>query len=55
LAKRFLETLGNFHHPHLQFNPTTKWYVLIVNGNGLGDYKNFAYVHRPAGHGQAGL
>ena len=25
-----------------QYNPTTRRYVLIVNGNGLGNYKNFA-------------
>ena len=37
-----LKTLGNFYRPHVQYNPTTKRYVLIVNGNGLGNYKNFA-------------
>lgn len=35
-------TLGTFYRPHVQYNPTTKRYVLIVNGNGLGLYKNFA-------------
>lgn len=35
-------TLGTFYRPHVQYNPTTKRYVLVVNGNGLGNYKNFA-------------
>ena len=35
-------TLGTFYRPHVQYNPTTKRWVLIVNGNGLGPYKYFA-------------
>ena len=35
-------TLGTFYRPHVNYNPTTKRFVLIVNGNGEGDYKNFA-------------
>lgn len=35
-------TLGTFYRPHVQYNPTTKLWVLVVNGNGLGLYKYFA-------------
>jgi hypothetical protein len=35
-------TLGTFYRPHVNYNPTTKLFVLIVNGDGEGKYKNFA-------------
>lgn len=35
-------TLGTFYRPHIQYNPSTKRYVLVVNGNGLGHYKYFS-------------
>ena len=37
-----LRVLGNFYRPHVQYNARTKLYVMVVNGNGLGPYKNFA-------------
>ena len=42
LGPAALKVLGNFYRPHVQYNPTTQRYVMVLNGNGLGNYKNFA-------------